>query len=578
MPRQRRLLAAIDVRRGVTLRFVDSHGRSVPASRIDEVGLTTGSSSVTSLIGTEIGVPALLLTRVAERVGSGWDTRSITYSLASVKINGANAVFAGRQRFAPQTSSIWTIDLSVFSMTLTVRDALFGSKIGTSTVLTRPDGSRIDATVNANAPNLLTGMVRGLYTLKIDAAVLGGSTSILVSRDDHVELRVITLLDTVIIAVGGALCPARRCHARCDRHPASPPGRRSDQRCVARGASAWRCSWPCCSPAHRARPRECTGQPSTATATNHVPVYAYFYQWFERSSWDRAKQDFPLAGHYSSDDPHVLRRQIEQARWAGIDGFLTSWKSTDALNRRLRLLLRMAALTHFDVGVVYEALDFYRHPLPIATVLSDLTYLADTWVGSMHSAFGRPVIIWTGTNEYSRADIAAVHRMLAGRAYLLAASKNVADYQRIAGLVDGEAYYWSSANPRSSGTSVKLREMAAAVHAHHGIWICPAAPGFDGRPLGHTRVIDRANGSTFAHSLDVARQSSPSAIGVISWNEWSENTYIEPGRRYGRQELDVLHAYTSSRDTVTHVPASRQHPAATDRIGPGCAQVGSWCC
>jgi hypothetical protein len=298
------------------------------------------------------------------------------------------------------------------------------------------------------------------------------------------------------------------------------------------------------------------GQPSTAAATNHVPVYAYFYQWFERSSWDRAKQDFPLAGHYSSDDPHVLRRQIEQARWAGIDGFLTSWKSTDALNRRLRLLLRMAALTHFDVGVVYEALDFYRHPLPIATVLSDLTYLADTWVGSMHSAFGRPVIIWTGTNEYSRADIAAVHRMLAGRAYLLAASKNVADYQRIAGLVDGEAYYWSSANPRSSGTSVKLREMAAAVHAHHEIWICPAAPGFDGRPLGHTRVIDRANGSTFAHSLDVARQSSPSAIGVISWNEWSENTYIEPGRRYGRRELDVLHAYTSSRDTVTHVPAS----------------------
>jgi hypothetical protein len=203
--RQRRLLAAIDVRRGVTLRFVDSHGRSVPASRIDEVGLTTGSSSVTSLIGTEIGVPALLLTRVAERVGSGWDTRSITYSLASVKINGANAVFAGRQRFAPQTSSIWTIDLSVFSMTLTVRDALFGSKIGTSTVLTRPDGSRIDATVNANAPNLLTGMVRGLYTLKIDAAVMGGSTSILVSRDDHLELRVITLLDTVIIALGGAL-------------------------------------------------------------------------------------------------------------------------------------------------------------------------------------------------------------------------------------------------------------------------------------------------------------------------------------------------------------------------------------
>ena len=71
------------------------------------------------------------------------------------------------------------------------------------------------------------------------------------------------------------------------------------------------------------------------------------------------------------------------------------------------------------------------------------------------------------------------------------------DYERIADVVDGEAYYWSSANPRTSATATKLRELASTVHYHHGIWICPAAPGFDGRPLGHTRVIDRADGSTF---------------------------------------------------------------------------------
>lgn len=312
-----------------------------------------------------------------------------------------------------------------------------------------------------------------------------------------------------------------------------------------------------CAPATLAGPAEAAGR--------HVPVYAYFYQWFNKGSWQRAKQDFPLAGHYSSDDPHVLRDQITQARGAGIDGFLTSWKSTPTLNRRLRLLLQMAASTRFDIGVVYEALDFYRRPLPFATVSSDLSYLIDHFGASMHSAFGRPVIIWTGTNEYTHAQVAAIHKMLAGRAYLLAASKQVADYEQIADVVDGEAYYWSSANPRTPATAKKLHEFAASVHAHHGIWICPAAPGFDGRTLGHTRVIDRANGSTFATSLDVAQHSSPDAIGVISWNEWSENTYIEPGQMYGRRELDVLHSFVLSGNGS--VQASTQSTSSTGGSG-----------
>ena len=203
--KQRRLIAAIDVRRGVSLRFVDSHGRRVPAARVGEVDLTAGSGLVTTLIGSEIAAPALLLTKVADHIGSGWGTRTVTYSLAKVRINGANAVFTGRQRFTPLDGATWTIHLSVFSVTLTVRDALFGSAIGTRTVITRPDGSTLAQSVPSGTPAVLSGMVRGLYTLKIDAAVLGGTTSILVSRNDTVQLRVITLLDAVLIGLGGAL-------------------------------------------------------------------------------------------------------------------------------------------------------------------------------------------------------------------------------------------------------------------------------------------------------------------------------------------------------------------------------------
>jgi hypothetical protein len=285
-----------------------------------------------------------------------------------------------------------------------------------------------------------------------------------------------------------------------------------------------------------------------AAGSVNPPVYAYFYQWFTDTSWQRAKQDYPLVGRYSSNSSAILRTQVHEARAAGINGFLTSWKDTPELDRRLERLIRVATEWHFDVGVVYEALDFNRNPLPIGTVERDLRALVDRWGGSLRSRyFGRPLIIWTGTNEYSRSDIAKVRDVLDGRAILLAASKNADDYQQIADLVDGDAYYWSSANPTSSITATKLNEMGSVVHAHHGIWLAPATPGFDGRTLGHTRVVPRLGGVTLRRSLAEAYQSRPDAVGVSSWNEWSENTYIEPGRRYGTEELDALHDFLAAR-------------------------------
>ena len=291
--------------------------------------------------------------------------------------------------------------------------------------------------------------------------------------------------------------------------------------------------------------RGSSGAPApSAVDSRPIPVYAYFYQWFEASSWSRAKEDIPLAGRYSSDDAHVLRKQVQQAKGAGIGGFLTSWKSTDTLNRRLDLLVSIAHSENLDLGVVYEALDFKRHPLPLATVQHDLVYLVDRWGSSLTSRYyGRPVIIWTGTDQYTTAEVHAVKAALRNRAYLLGASRSVSGYERVATIVDGEAYYWSSADPASSATKAKLNAFGKAVHANGGLWFAPAASGYDGRTLGGRRVIGRDNSRTLVKSLDNAFASSPNAVAVISWNEWSENTYIEPGQKYGDRALQALKAY-----------------------------------
>ena len=83
--------------------------------------------------------------------------------------------------------------------------------------------------------------------------------------------------------------------------------------------------------------------------------------------------------------------------------------------------------------------------------------------------------------------------------------------------------------------------------AHHGLWFAPAASGYDGRGLGGSQVIGRDDGRTLVRSLDNAFASSADAVAVISWNEWSENTYIESGEKFGDRELVVLKAYLLAR-------------------------------
>ena len=284
------------------------------------------------------------------------------------------------------------------------------------------------------------------------------------------------------------------------------------------------------------------GAASDRAAASPTPLLAYYYIWFTPTSWNRAKRDLPLLGRYSSDDTSVMRQHIRWAKSVGITGFLVSWKSTPTLDDRLARLIEVADDERFQLGIVYEGLDFERRPLPIETVRHDLERFADTFAGDRAFAiFDRPVVIWSGTWRYSNAQISHATRNVRGRLLMLASAKNVADYARVAPLVDGNAYYWSSVNPRRyPDYGVKLRAISAAVHARGGLWIAPAAPGFDARKVGGSSVVGREAGATLRTELNVAAGSSPDAIGVISWNEFSENTFIEPSRAYGSTSLKVI--------------------------------------
>ena len=94
-----------------------------------------------------------------------------------------------------------------------------------------------------------------------------------------------------------------------------------------------------------------------STKSSPVPILAYYYIWFDSTSWLRAKTDYPELGSYSSDDRTVMRQHIQWAKAAGIDGFIVSWKSTDVLNRRLKQLSDLAEEENFKLAIIYQGLD-----------------------------------------------------------------------------------------------------------------------------------------------------------------------------------------------------------------------------
>ena len=281
---------------------------------------------------------------------------------------------------------------------------------------------------------------------------------------------------------------------------------------------------------------------SAQTGSDDVPVLAYYYIWFTPDSWNRAKLDIPLLGPYASDDEVVMRQHVRWAKQSGIDGFIVSWKHTEQLTPRLATLVKVANEEDFKLAIIYEALDFWRHPLPEDRIDQDLAWFTENYgTNPAFDLFGKPVVIWSGTWEYDRTEIGKVTEKHRGQLQILASQKQPNAYTRIADLVDGNAYYWSSVNPDTfPDYPGKLQKMADAVHKYGGLWIAPAAPGFDARHLGGSNEVLRNDGKTLEEEFSTAMGSDPDAVGLISWNEFSENSHVEPSCLYQDRYLQVV--------------------------------------
>jgi hypothetical protein len=270
---------------------------------------------------------------------------------------------------------------------------------------------------------------------------------------------------------------------------------------------------------------------------------ALYYPWYSLDTWknNASLRDTPTTP-YASNDPVALARQIDQAESAGITGFIVSWIGPgSSSDDNVKLLLTEAAKKNFSIGFFLETTigDLKDNP---DTAVTWLSYLASQYSDdpAVLKINGKPVVIPWVTNTIPAATWAQT------RAAVRAKGKDVWLVQDC----QDDDYYdvfdgvWYDGGIKGLGEKVRFYSVLAD-HPAPKVWISTSMPGYDERLLNrpNPRYIDRANGAYFKTTLDAAFANSPQWVAIYTWNEWFEETYIEPSVNYGDQYLKQAGTY-----------------------------------
>jgi hypothetical protein len=248
-------------------------------------------------------------------------------------------------------------------------------------------------------------------------------------------------------------------------------------------------------------------------------VFAYYYMWMQGSYWSTNKLDHPaqpFPGHYNSADPAVIKWQIEQAKAAGITGFIVSWKNNATYQQILPEVESAANQANFKLAMEYETLGASKQTLPVSEVSADFKYFVANYASNpaWYRVNGKPLTMIDDSNFYPTSQLAAITGPVRSSLAVLQDVSTASLYNKYAAYTDGDA--------------------------SHGIWIAPFAPGYNSTLIGGHVVVPRDNGATLRTEYAIAAASSPDILGLISWNEWTENTYVEPSVSYGFTDINVL--------------------------------------
>lgn len=313
---------------------------------------------------------------------------------------------------------------------------------------------------------------------------------------------------------------------------------------------------PLPTPTSTPRPPTPIPTPSVSTQPDSAPlVVAFYYTWFDSGTWTLSNiSDWPR-DHYQSNDPNAVRRQVDQAKSAGIDAFVVSWLGPgNRTDNNFKMMLAVSSEKGFQVAIDFEADEYGGDP---NRIVDALRYVRDQLMS--HPFYlqhrGKKVLFFWRQQDLSveswrwiRDQVDPNHSTL-----WIAEGVDVA-YQQV---FDGHHLYSIAWSNNLDYTYNSWRDRIRRFSAQNGVyryWVATVMPGYNDRGTGRPDafVRDREGGNFYRTSWREARESAPDWIVITSWNEWVEGSQIEPSGSYGDLYLGLTREYSQQFKAARH--------------------------
>ncbi len=285
------------------------------------------------------------------------------------------------------------------------------------------------------------------------------------------------------------------------------------------------------------------------TPTINKMAWAFYYAWYPYlSNWQSPEFTDQPAQLYTSGDPVAIQRQMSQAKGAGLNGFISSWAGPGTWgDTYFTTILDSASAQSFAIAPYLEILDANGNPQSPTVIVQWLTYLLSTY--GNHPAFykvgGRPVVFVWATYALPLSSWSSIFAQVRATGVDAAFLSMGVDWNDLS-VFDGLHMYGYNSDTiatifPSLKPQVKYYHLVADTWAptRAKIWSPGVAPGFDDSlvPGRIPAVQPRLGGAYYQSQWDILNAANPDWVAITSWNEYFENTYIEPSMTYGNQYL-----------------------------------------